>query len=78
MTSWQLVPGVNAGGHVTAGGYWHPGGIEGCVKCEPPTVRCRWFARCGRPASGTRAHPILGDVPICTECAQWCEQMEAL
>ena len=32
---WQI-PGVPAAGHITAKGYWHPGRIEGCVKCEVP------------------------------------------
>lgn len=32
---WPYVPGVPALGHVTARGYWHPGRIEGCPKCEP-------------------------------------------
>lgn len=30
---------------------------------------CRWFARCGRPATGTTPHPVLGDVPTCDRCA---------
>jgi len=29
---------------------------------------CRWFARCGRPATGTTPHPILGQVPTCARC----------
>lgn len=31
---------------------------------------CEWFARCERPAAGTVAHPVLGDVPTCQECAR--------
>jgi hypothetical protein len=37
MKSYPLVPGVPAAGHVTGGGYWHPGRAEGCVKCPSPT-----------------------------------------
>lgn len=29
---------------------------------------CQWFALCGRPATGTVHHPILGDVPTCDRC----------
>lgn len=31
---------------------------------------CEWFARCVRIAAGVVAHPILGDVPTCAECAK--------
>lgn len=31
--------------------------------------RCEYFALCDRPAEGTVAHPILGDVPCCQRCA---------
>lgn len=31
--------------------------------------RCRWFARCDRPATGTTPHPVFGDVPTCDRCA---------
>ena len=33
--AWLVQPGVPAAGHVTARGWWHPGGIAGCVKCPP-------------------------------------------
>ncbi|MEU6267708.1 hypothetical protein [Saccharopolyspora shandongensis] len=29
---------------------------------------CEWFAMCDREATTTRAHPILGEVPICGRC----------
>lgn len=32
-------------------------------------VLCGWFARCTRPATGTTAHRILGQVPTCDRCA---------
>lgn len=31
---------------------------------------CEYFALCDRPADGTVSHPILGDVPCCTRCAE--------
>lgn len=36
MKAWPYVPGVPAAGHVTSKGFWHPGRIEGCPKCESP------------------------------------------
>lgn len=38
---------------------------------EAPT--CQWFARCDRPATGTTAHPILGQVPTCDRCRRFAE-----
>jgi len=35
MKTWPVQPGVSAMGHVTSGGYWHPGPIDGCSKCPP-------------------------------------------
>lgn len=32
------------------------------------TAICEWFALCDNPATTTRSHPILGDVPICDRC----------
>jgi hypothetical protein len=32
------------------------------------TQLCEWFALCDHPATSLRAHPILGDVPICDRC----------
>jgi hypothetical protein len=34
----------------------------------PFILICAWFARCGRPATGTTPHPVLGDVPTCDRC----------
>lgn len=31
---------------------------------------CQWFHACVHDAVGYRRHPILGDVPICAECAR--------
>lgn len=36
MKAWPYMPGVPAAGHITAGGYWHPGGIDNCTKCADP------------------------------------------
>lgn len=30
--------GAEHAGHVTSKGYWHPGPINGCPKCEPDTL----------------------------------------
>lgn len=36
-----MMPGVPAAGHLTRGGFWHPGRAEGCAKCEPePPPTC--------------------------------------
>ena len=35
---------------------------------EPFAARCAWFAGCGRAATGTTPHPVLGDVPTCDRC----------
>jgi hypothetical protein len=31
---WPMVPGVPAAGHVTSGGYWHPGPGANCPRCS--------------------------------------------
>jgi hypothetical protein len=31
---------------------------------------CMWFALCDHQAVTTEAHPVLGDVPICTRCKE--------
>ncbi len=31
-------------------------------------VDCQWFALCENPATTTREHSILGNVPICGRC----------
>jgi hypothetical protein len=37
-------------------------------------VDCRWFIQCGRKATGTTKHPIMGDVPTCDRCAKFAEE----
>lgn len=37
---------------------------------------CRWFALCPNPATKTRPHPILGDVPICDRCDKKVEALK--
>jgi predicted Zn-dependent protease len=36
VTAYPVVPGAPAAGHI-AGGFWHPGQADGCVKCTPYT-----------------------------------------
>jgi hypothetical protein len=31
---------------------------------------CGWFAMCSREASGYVLHPVLGAVPVCSQCAE--------
>jgi hypothetical protein len=40
---------------------------DGCV--------CGWFLRCTTQATKFRAHPVLGEVPICDRCD---EKIEAI
>ena len=35
---------------------------------EPELGDCRWFVLCGRTATGTTPHPVLGAVPTCDRC----------
>jgi hypothetical protein len=35
---------------------------------QPQPEVCQWFALCDHPATQTRKHPILGNVPICDRC----------
>ena len=35
---------------------------------------CQWFALCTNDAEGIVKHPILGDVPTCTRCADKAEE----
>lgn len=32
------------------------------------TQPCQWWAACDNLATHKRAHPVLGDVPICDDC----------
>lgn len=64
-TAWQLIPGVPAAGHLSSGGYWHPGATDGCVKCEPtPSFTC--------PDCGARSYN-RNDVreQYCGRCHDW-------
>jgi hypothetical protein len=42
-----------------------------------PITPCNWFALCTRPATTLMPHPILGDVPICSECRNKIESMNS-
>lgn len=37
---------------------------------------CEWFVLCDHEATGTRPHPILGDVPICDRCEEKVSSLE--
>lgn len=55
---------------VTPAGAVHQTNINGNQSIDSiidPT--CKWFARCGRSATGTTPHPVLGAVPTCDRCA---------
>lgn len=39
MKAWPFRPGVPAAGHITSSGFWHPGPINGCPKCNPAPPR---------------------------------------
>lgn len=44
-------------------------GVELPVESWTPDQMCEWFALCDHEATGTRSHPVLGEVPICDRCA---------
>lgn len=51
MKARELMPGVPAAGHLTGFGFWHPGPVEGCLKCptldpEPGSVKLSDVERC--------------------------------
>ena len=35
----DYMPGVPAAGHITSGGYWHPGPATSCFTCQTPAQR---------------------------------------
>jgi len=39
------------------------------------TLICEWFIMCDNPATMTRSHPSLGEVPICKRCNDKMENM---
>lgn len=59
----DYIPGVPAAGHVTRGGYWHPGSKANCAKCAPPEARRHDY----EPGEGR--HPMSTD-PNCRVCGQ--------
>lgn len=45
-----------------------PQTMHGQMPLDDPLL-CQWFALCQRHETATEPHPVLGDVPICDECA---------
>ena len=41
---------------------------HGRIVVEREDEGCQWWASCCEPATTTRRHPLLGDVPICDRC----------
>lgn len=61
--AWPVMPGAPGLGHTTSKG-WHPGAVDGCVKCElltPPAPPPRRRARIIDPA-GERPGATTHDV----------------
>jgi hypothetical protein len=65
VTAFEYLPGVPAAGHVTSGGWWHPGRIDGCVKCA--TVVSITCPVCGR----TSHNPNDVREGYCGFCHDW-------
>jgi hypothetical protein len=42
-----------------------------------PLGLCEWFALCRNQASGTLAHPVLGEVAICDRCRAKVERIRS-
>lgn len=38
---------------------------------------CQWFAHCDNQATATKAHPVLGAVPVCARCAAKIDRIAA-
>lgn len=49
MKAYPYIPGVPAAGHIASGGFWHPGRIDGCPKCEPPKTPKRPIRKDKKP-----------------------------
>ena len=65
MKPFPYIPGVPAAGHISRG-FWHPGAIDGCGKCDTPKTggrfhndRVREQGRCDCPCH--RGQPDLCD-----------------
>ena len=40
------------------------------------TQYCEWFLLCTNEATTTRRMPVLGDVPVCQQCADRADSIE--
>lgn len=49
--------------------------LEG-LHAQPLT--CAWFALCVNPTTAVIEHPILGEVPCCTRCAERLDMTDRL
>ena len=48
LKAFDYIPGVPAAGHLTRGGYWHPGPASSCHRCEPPEYPSITCPKCKR------------------------------
>jgi hypothetical protein len=61
---WPVVPGVPATGHVTSGGWWHPGSGDSCSKCGTDRITCPVCHRTSYNRNDVRAG-------YCGYCHDW-------
>jgi|LakMenEpi03Aug12_release.lakeMendotaPanAssembly.Ray.scaffolds.fasta_scaffold270800_3 hypothetical protein len=49
--------------------------LKEAVKKYKKKDTCRYFLKCKNKATTTIFNPILGDVPACRDCADFCSRM---
>jgi hypothetical protein len=65
VRAYPVQPGVPAAGHVSARGFWHPGRVDGCVKCDTrASITCP-------VCSMTSYHPRDIAEGYCGNCHDW-------